>query len=648
MSRDIENSPQTHRATGPSFPSRKIPLVPALVVGGGTLVALFVWTLPNWEFFAQNVARFSALWQIEATRRAISILVIKVCSPVLLGSLLAACCWLWYLIKPFLQEDAPTLERTRSNQVSYRHPPQTPVTQATASQNGWSPNVPSTSATATSAAQFVSQHATNERPPGPEKSFPLLNSETPLPSTLDQMPQVERRPQNNGQDLWGNGASCRRGEVSTHAAVLLESHHQRDHGTNEGQQAKAEREQELHPTSFAPTGQQANVGDAETEEAGEQGTPALSPTLPPQMGEQRPYRVSITLLKKVGMTLMTAQGISRDVPLSLNAKRVQLLAYLAWLRGQPINRDRMLEQVFGHGKDDEEATREKLGEAFDSHKKLIRWDLREAINQLNAEAGGELIPPDLDIFSHKQRLYWLSEVCHVADLEEIEMQHKVIELARKDGMLVDQVPDDVKKACDQLMTAYTGDFLEELVTDYLDDFEPWVSSWARKPYTLFRDYYLQALWYAAEYGLRQGQQFSDGRLDIDSEAKRKEQRKHWGQAAQHYRTYAMGACNSRFDMKVTFGSGGREHGERVIMSERALRRSLVLYGSIGATHQVDQVYSAYYKQMRSISAKAWEPSKATLTDLRSAKEQTNAYRFPNQVTPHEPLPSMDNHLETSA
>lgn len=637
MSRDHENHllqpPGT--TTGPSFPIRKLPLVPVLIVGAGALVALFVWTLPNWTFFTHNVARFPALWQIAANRQVIIVLVIKVFSPILVGLLLAACSWLWYLVKPFLQEDAQ--EHTGPGRLSYQPTQQPPRLQKTT--RGSDP-VSRPSAEASAVTPSLPQPSTNERRPRQERNFPQINPETPLPSTLDL-------PANAGQALWSSESSSRKSELSPHAATLQQRRDQRYHGMNEERQMEPERE--VQPP--APSVQEAPVVAAAAEEEGEEQETTTSPSSAnARLGEQRPYEVSITLLKKVAMTLMTAQGVNREVPLSLNAKRVQLLAYLAWQRGQPVNRDRMLEQVFGHGKDDEEATREKLGEAFDSHKKLIRWDLRETINKLNTEAGTTLIPPDLDVFAHKQRLYWLADVCYVADLEEIEKHHKVIELARKDGLLVDQIPDYVKEACDQLMTAYTGDFLEELVTDYLDDFEPWVSSWARKPYTMFRDYYLQALWYAAEYELRQGRLFSaPEQLDMEGEAKRKEQRKHWGQAAQHYRTYAMTACNSRFDTKVTFSSSsGREPGERVIMSERALRRSLVLYGAIGATHLVDQVYSAYYKQMRSISAKAWEPSKATLTDLRSAKEQTNAYRFPNQVTPHEPLPSIDNHLETSA
>lgn len=104
----------------------------------------------------------------------------------------------------------------------------------------------------------------------------------------------------------------------------------------------------------------------------------------------------------------------------------------------------------------------------------------------------------------------------------------------------------------------------------------------------------------------------------------------------------MRACDSRVDLKVTFGGSGRAHGERIDMSERTLRRCITLYGILGSTHMVNQVYSAYYKLMKTISAKAWEPSKETLQDLQGAQAQTDAYRFPASVMPHEPPPP---HLE---
>ena len=105
----------------------------------------------------------------------------------------------------------------------------------------------------------------------------------------------------------------------------------------------------------------------------------------------------------------------------------------------------------------------------------------------------------------------------------------------------------------------------------------------------------------------------------------------------------MRAFDSRFGLKITFGGSGKAHGERVDMSERTLRSCITFNSILTSTHMVDQVYSAYYKLMKTISAKAWESSKETLQDLQGAQAQTNAYRFPARVMPHEPPPP---HLET--
>src|SRR5438552_15577287 len=168
-----------------------------------------------------------------------------------------------------------------------------------------------------------------------------------------------------------------------------------------------------------------------------------------------------------------------------------------------------------------------------------------------------------------------------------------------------------------------------------------MGTWARRPFTLYRDYFLQAVLYAAEYELRAGQQLADEHLAGEGEAaeeRRKRQRAHYSRAAQLYRTYAMRACDSRFDLKVTFGGSGRAHGGRVDMSERTLRRCITLYGILGSTHIVNQVYSAYYKLMNMISAKAWEPSKETLQDLQGSQAQTNAYCLPTRLMPLQPPP----------
>jgi len=96
-----------------------------------------------------------------------------------------------------------------------------------------------------------------------------------------------------------------------------------------------------------------------------------------------------------------------------------------------------------------------------------------------------------------------------------------------------------------------------------------VGTWVRKPFTLYRDYFLQAVLYAAEYELRAGQQLAGEHLDDEGEVaeeRRKRQRTHYSRAAQLYRTYAMRACDSRMDLKVTFGGSGRAYGESVDMS----------------------------------------------------------------------------------
>ncbi len=112
--------------------------------------------------------------------------------------------------------------------------------------------------------------------------------------------------------------------------------------------------------------------------------------------------------------------------------------------------------------------------------------------------------------------------------------------------------------------------------------------------------------------------------------KLRKQQECFGRAAQKYQRYAMYACNSKFDAKATFGAHG-EYGERVGMSERALRRCVVLLGAIGKTDLVNQVWSSYLTQMKSASDHRWQPSAETQADVQAAREQTRAYRFAAQI-----------------
>src|SRR5437763_4275734 len=108
---------RTRRAHSSFFANRKPPpLIPSLLVGVVFLLALLFLTVPNWGEFSRSVSQFPTLWQISSNRREIIFLVIRVCSPLLLAAIAGACCWLWYTIKAYLRQEAP------SEQVQPRGP----------------------------------------------------------------------------------------------------------------------------------------------------------------------------------------------------------------------------------------------------------------------------------------------------------------------------------------------------------------------------------------------------------------------------------------------------------------------------------------------------------------------------------------------
>jgi hypothetical protein len=587
MLRDSQQRYRTRGVHRSFFGNRKPPpLIPSLVVAAVFLLALLFLTVPNWGEFSRSVSQFPALWQIESNRRAIVFLVIRVASPLLLAAIAAACCWLWYTMRAYLRPETPP-EPIQSARLKQ---PEASPSSAVGQQS-----------TSVSSRQELRQR---EVLPLPSTPLPPVLSHT---STEQENPQLPIRKEEDSETEQSDPAERAR-EMSPDGTDV---------------------DQELAPTS----------GSEDLELPVEEPGVDADETQPP-------FAVTITVLKELSLTLHAPGGKRLRVPLHLNVKETQLVAYLAWLHaqspGQTISLDKLREHIFGYGKADEDATPKKLQDALDSAKKEIRRQLRQAAAQLNQEAGNEVIPPNLDIFAIRNKRYGLLPICRVADLAVIEAQHQLIQQAFDEGLLVDSVPEVIKQACDRLRKVYAGDFLADLLHEAPEE----VGTWARKPFTHYRDYFLQAVLYAAEYELRAGQQLGDKRLsseEEDAEERGKRQRAHYSRAAQLYRTYAMRACDSRFDLKVTFGGSGRTQGERVDMSERTLRRCITLYGILGSTHLVNQVYSAYYRQMKTISAKAWEPSKETLQDLQAAQAQTNAYRFPAKVMQHEPPPP---HLES--
>ena len=557
---------------------------PASIMAVGGLLAFTIWTVPYWGEFWSHVSQFPSLWQIPTNHRIIISLLLKVASPLLIMGIIGMMVWLYYLMNPS-QDDGVT------DTASREHVLHGALTEQRI-RRGTAPSLPEQK------PQTRDGSLTTQSLAQPGAMSRRHDPVTPLPLTLSLSEALRRQ----GEESHSSATSSADG----HHALLAGQ--RREHSAVEGAFTGA--------TSLPLAG---------VSQPGAWGSDHLATSDP---------LLSLRLLKDVSMILNVPGGGHVVVPLTLNAKRVQLLAYIAWRRGELIDRDKILEHVFGWGLSDEEATEDKLSERFESHKKLLRKKIREVvIEHVNKPAGRQVIDPDLDPFVSDSGFWGLSDICRVEDLEAIETNYKAISLARKEGKLVDEIPEDVKEACERLIASYPGDFLESLIKKYPSEFRSWQgrSSWARKPYTHYRDYYLDALWYAAEYEWHMGQRsVAAGDAEME-EANQRTQQESFGRAAQKYQSYAMYACNSKFDAKATFGAHG-EVGERIGMSERALRRCVVLLGAIGRTDLVNQVWSAYSTQMKSISDHRWQPSQETQADVQAAKAQTNAYRFAAQTS----------------
>jgi hypothetical protein len=329
--------------------------------------------------------------------------------------------------------------------------------------------------------------------------------------------------------------------------------------------------------------------------------------------------ISIFLLKEITILINVPGGKPVAVPLASNVKKAQMLAYIAWRQGELVDRDKLLEQIFGWRVPDEEATPEKLAMRFDTHKKLLRREIRKVVVDINKKAGREIIHPDIDLFVRNTGFWQLADFCRVEDLALIDECSKVMTLGRNEGKVTETIPEEVKDACEQLLRTYSGDFLASLIGLFREEFSSWngKSSWVRKPFTLYRDAYLEALWLLGQHCAFRAEQESD------------QSQQYYAKAAKHFKDYALHACNSRLDTKVFFGNHG-EYGERVGMSERAMRRCVVLFGLVGETHEINRAWSAYTLQMKTISEGRWKPSQETLDDVEQARAQTGAYRFSTQ------------------
>jgi len=358
-------------------------------------------------------------------------------------------------------------------------------------------------------------------------------------------------------------------------------------------------------------------------------SPCSAQTAPP---------VAISLLKRVSVKLLAPDGTTREVKLRRgeNGIRLIMLAYIAWRQGEPVDRDKLLTYVIARGRRRDMNT-DQLSEVFDAAKKYLREDLKRAINEMNRQAGRELIAEKtVDFFSNEPGFYWLHPSCRVVDLAEIEKDYQTIQLARKDGLLDEKLdgslPEWVIEACQKLIGAYSGDFLEELIAKFPDEFGLWV----REPFTFYRDRYLDALWIMATYESALGRNFFDEQLT--AEQNEEQRRHHIARAAQIFYDYALYAINSKWDQKLKFAYRANKDGERVIMAPRALRRCVVELGKLGKTDTIDQVYLAFKERMSALSEGNWKPDRETESDVAEARRQTSAYRFSAQLPARQGTP----------
>lgn len=341
--------------------------------------------------------------------------------------------------------------------------------------------------------------------------------------------------------------------------------------------------------------------------------------------------VTLTLLKHVRVTIRADDGTTMEVKLrgGENAIRLLLLAYIAWRKGDPVDRDKMLTYVVARGKR-RDMTTEQLGEVFDAAKRYLRQDLDRAIATLKQQ--GQEISQEIDFFASEPGFYRLHPSCQVADLERIEAQYHPIQIARKEGILDEKrdgsLPIWVVDACQTLIDAYPGDFLQSLLERFPDEF----GSWVREPVTLYRDYYLDALLILANYESACGRNGFENPLS--SEQDEEQRRRHSARAAQLFYDYAMYALKSRWDRKLKFAYRADKDGERVLRAERAIRRCVVELGKLSQPDAIDQVYLAFKDRMATLSEGTWKPDHATEHDVLEARKTTSAYRFPSQIVPH--------------
>lgn len=443
---------------------------------------------------------------------------------------------------------------------------------------------------------------------------PLFQLSPETLSQLDQLPKTPFLTNSEWEDVY---------PMSEETKVTDEEQHDGEEGDEANSRTQAEAIVESQEVYAMRKPQDAlekisSLGDAA-------GTFSLRNSVPTET--QKP--VTLTLLKQVRASVRADDGTTREVKLrgGENAIRLIQLAYIAWQQGKHVDRDKMLTYVLSRGKR-RDMTTDQLGEVFDAAKRYLRQDLDRVVHELESE--GHPVSQEIDFFSNEPGFYWLHSSCRISDLEKIEEHYRVIQRARKEGLLDERldgtVPEWVLEACEELIEAYPGDFLQGLTEKFPGEFGPWV----KEPITLYRDRYLAALLIMASYESALGKNFFDEKLS--AEQNEEQRRNHIGRAAQLFYDYAMYALNSRWDQKLKFAYRADKDGERVVRSARAMRRCVVELGKLGNPDMIDQIYLTFKERMNLLSEGNWKPDPDTERDVEDAKKTTSAYRFASQIS----------------
>ena len=364
--------------------------------------------------------------------------------------------------------------------------------------------------------------------------------------------------------------------------------------------------------------------------------------------------ISIYLFKEMVVEVQNSSGVKKAVVLQRKRREDDryierdLLAYLAALRGQHVNRNKLLEGVFGYGLPDsampgeEESKLRKLRqpEALRNQLNKTTQFLRGDINAIAAQLG---LTDKLKIIgSDHDEWYLLTDECRVVDLDEVDRHYVVLEGIKGQHYL----DENVQQACEGIIKVYRGNFLENYVEDAVQaGHDEWDSNWMRPFYTAYLKKYLVAVWYRAEYW-----HLKADAIVASDEASRVLQQTYYETAAKLYEDYVYHAVPGFNDQAAMAFASDIE--TIAAQAERALRSALDMYTATGNTQAGEPVYQTFCNRMVDLwsflsdeDERGWRPKNDTIDAWKNLRAQTKAHRKTGSVTPHEIAPAEVRHAE---